>query len=181
MIEIGTGWRLDGAKAVKDFRMKAVTSTAPLLTTVENEESHDLNFYEKLLTKSNNNDGCLLFFSFLKEDIIGMVGATFDRKSLSGDSHVAEVKGMFVSAKYRHQNLGSRLMSALIQKLSELGITNVILEVLIENTDPSVPPDLRVVKFYEKLGFVQTGLSKDRCIYKGSSYNLVHMQKLLNV
>lgn len=68
----------DNAKAVKNFRMKAVNSTSPLLTTSENEATHDIAFYERLLKKSSISDGCLLLFAMSLGKILGMVGSTFD-------------------------------------------------------------------------------------------------------
>lgn len=194
---------------VRAFRHKAVVSTVPILTTIENETTHDNAFYEKLLTKSSTRDGCLLLFSVLKDPeqvgeankpntiigsdkiigfdkIIGMVGATFDKKSLIGDSHMAEIKGMFVSARYRRSSVGSSLMTKLHEELEKIGINNFILEVLVEDIGDShedhidsYDPGFRAVKFYEKLGYQKTGLSKRRYLYDNIYYNVISMQKII--
>ncbi len=74
--------------------------------------------------------------------VVGYVGS---QSVLDG----ADVMNLAVSAQYRRQGVGERLMQLLEDKLKEKGVCMLALEVRVSNA--------AAISLYEKLGFYQAG------------------------
>ena len=79
-----------------------------------------------------------------------LVGGVFGHRGLNG---IGWIRGLIVSLDYRHRNIGSRLLSALIRYFINLGVTEV--SAVIPFNYGSVS------NFYEKNGFIKKGIIKE--------------------
>lgn len=66
--------------------------------------------------------------------------------------HIGRVFSIAVYPKYQNRGIGSCLLKEIIRVLSKYGVSQIILEVRQSN--------LKAKRFYERHGFIQTGIAK---------------------
>ena len=78
--------------------------------------------------------------------------------------------GMGVHPNYRGQGLGSRLLSACIQKAWAKGLTRIVLQARADN--------LHAIALYEKFGFKNEALKSQAMRFDGEYFDAVQMRLL---
>jgi ribosomal protein S18 acetylase RimI-like enzyme len=116
-------------------------------STYEEESQIPKLKFEAYIDESSPNH--FMFGAFEGEQLIGLAG--FDRMERQRARHRGEVVHMYVDAKYRGQNIGERLLRALLEEAFALeGIEQAQLSVIAGNE--------RAIKLYEKVGFRAFGI-----------------------
>ena len=77
---------------------------------------------------------------------------------------------MGVHPNYRGQGLGSRLLSACIQKAWAKGLTRIVLQARADN--------LHAIALYEKFGFKHEALKSQAMRFDGEYFDAVQMRLL---
>ena len=83
------------------------------------------------------------FVAEYNEEIIGCVTLFIERKFIHNGGKSGHIEDVVVRKKYRDGDIGSRLVSKLIEKAKEVGCYKVVLDCGCD-----------VAPFYDKLGFI---------------------------
>jgi ribosomal protein S18 acetylase RimI-like enzyme len=87
-----------------------------------------------------------------KDDIAAGILTYGSSKDIDLNNSYIEILRIYIQPSYWGQNLGAELMAWGLDKLQQQGCAKVTLWVIEEN--------MRARKFYEKLGFVQDGVTR---------------------
>lgn len=104
----------------------------------------DLQHTKTEIVKTLNLESCLCYLLYDDTKLIGYLIGDF--RTFPDNRYGFYVSYVYISSKYRNRKLGSELMNQLIKKCNNIGTKFIVL-----TCDTN---DEKVVKFYEKLGFV---------------------------
>jgi ribosomal protein S18 acetylase RimI-like enzyme len=107
------------------------------------------------------------FFALDKEEVVGW--ADIFPAWAHAVSHCGSL-GMGIHPTYRRQGLGSRLLTACIEKAWTKGLTRIELEARADNGP--------AIALYEKLGFTHEALKAKAMRFGGSYFDAVQMRLL---
>lgn len=155
----------------KDIRLEFL-KTEPQATSFsyEIEVLKDENQWKADLDELFNQESAIFWVAEEDERFVGIVGSI--RESSPKQKHIAIVISMFVSATYRGQGLGKKLLGSL---LSELEKDESIVKYNLDVTTTQES----AVKLYESFGFEKVGLWKKEYFVNGEYYDVHEMEKYL--
>ena len=99
-----------------------------------------------------------------------MMGAFWNNRKKLG--HIASIYGVYVSADYRGQGVGTLLMTSLLAEITTLPYIAKI-NLTLNTTQ------IAAQKLYEKFGFQPIGVAHRELKYEGRYYDELYMEKLL--
>ena len=101
----------------------------------------DKKFFSNLIENKNS----FLYIQKNKEDVVGFVAGTISEKD-------CDIIMMVIDVKSRRNGFGSLLLKNILHVLRDMGITNIYLEVAVNNSP--------AVNLYEKCGFEKINIRK---------------------
>lgn len=101
---------------------------------------------------------------------IGMIACVVSDRVKT--KHIAEVFGVYVSAHYRGQGVGTRLLEHSLRSIRRKG--------RVIKVKPAVNPEQpAAVRLYKKAGFVVTGRARKELKVGRNFFDMLYMEKLL--
>lgn len=153
----------DDVEIYKNIRLEMLQDAPESFgASYEETSNKDLSFFE------DKTENAPIWGAFDNDELVGVAGY-FLNQSLK-TKHKAALWGVYVTPKFRGQNLAQRLSRAVIDNLpkqAELILTNV------------VAGNKAAEKTYKSLGFEQYGLEKCALKYNGQYYDEIMMVKFL--
>ncbi|MFW5993917.1 MAG: GNAT family N-acetyltransferase [Halanaerobiaceae bacterium] len=158
----------DDAKELLNY-MKQVFSETEFLLREPGEFEMTVKEEEEFLEKMNQSENNLFILARVDGRIVGSLG--FTGSELNRYSHQGEF-GMSVLREYWGNGIGSLLIETLINWAADNGITRISLRVDEDNE--------RGIRLYEKFGFQQEGILKNKKRLADGTYrNEYVMAKLI--
>jgi len=112
----------------------------------------------------------ITLFARKGDKLTGMVSAIFNDKLKT--KHIAEIVGAYVDQNYRGHGIGSLLMEAIIEKISQNPLIEKIRLNVITTQEPAIA-------LYKKFGFKVVGEFEKDLKIDDKYYNNYAMEKLL--
>lgn len=98
------------------------------------------------------NEGLKILLIEKDHQIVGFASICSSRDADTDPQKCGEISSIYMHPNFWHQALGKQLCSTALKELKKMGFSEAILWVLEENTQAH--------KFYETMGFTNTGLQK---------------------
>jgi len=160
-IEIRPLTEADSAR-YREIRLESLRlCPATFSVTLEMESSHSLEWFAKRLSFSR------MVGAFQGDEIVGIAGFLVHQGNCA---HSGRIIAVYVRERFRNQNVGRRLMEAILAIAAE-HVELVQLSVLSEN--------LPARRLYSNLGFEEYGIERKSHKYAGRYYDQVLMMKEL--
>ena len=115
-----------------------------LIVQCENEYFH--NFTTKNKVEDDLSNPLIHYYILVKEVVLGYINLWIDEDK-------AQINSLVILLEQRKKDYGSKLLEFTINKLNEIGIRDLTLEVRPSNT--------AALKLYEKEGFKQVSVRKN--------------------
>lgn len=116
----------------------------------------------------NNERDHFMFGAFDNETLIGITG--FERMKRARDRHRGELVQVYIESQYRGQNIGARLLRAVVEHAFTLdGIEQIQLSLIAGNESAG--------RLYEKIGFRTFGI-QPRYFKMGENYTDQQLMQL---
>lgn len=126
--------------------------------------------WKQFIMSSEEGKSSIMVCAYDGDQMVGSVAAYWSNREKV--SHVCNLGGMFVRAKYQNQGVGRKLVEKLFKLVVEMDrFRKIQLNVVEDN--------LHALNFYKKMGFIEVGVSRDGLNVDGHYHNLVNMDKFL--
>jgi len=123
------------------------------------------------IANSLNNLGSVMFCAYDAENMVGCIVAYWKDRAKTG--HIANIGGMYVRIEYQNQGIAKKLFDELLKELQSMNrFRKIKLEVVTDNP--------AAYNLYKKMGFVETGLSREELLIDGKYYDITAMEKYLS-
>lgn len=155
------------AVKIRDLRLEGLQAHAEAFgADYETDKNLPMSFWEK------NSEGDAMKTVFVAESNSALVGASGIRRFDSSKmSHAAVVWGVYVSAKYRGEKVGEKLINACLDWAKQKNLLSVKLAVATTNAS--------AIRLYVKCGFEVYGLDPQVIKANGIFYDELLMVRYL--
>lgn len=140
---------------IKDMAQEDLRQVAEIESQI-----FSLPWSEKAFEESLNNRNTLYIVAKEKEKVLGYTGMYISFQE-------GNITNIAVNPDYRRKKIGLKLISEILKRAKQIGVTDVILEVRETN--------VTAISLYEKMGFEEAGIRKN--FYEKPLENAIIMWK----
>lgn len=140
---------------IKDMAQEDLRQVAEIESQI-----FSLPWSEKAFEESLNNRNTLYIVAKEKEKVLGYTGMYISFQE-------GNITNIAVNPDYRRKKIGLKLISEILKRAKQIGVTDVILEVRETN--------VAAISLYEKMGFEEAGIRKN--FYEKPLENAIIMWK----
>lgn len=163
--------RVDEWEKYKDIRLASLRAFPTAFSSSYEEALKDTSEdWQIPIANSLSSRGSIMLCAFEGEQMVGSSVAYWKDRAKTG--HVANIGGMYVRSDYQHKGIGGKLFEQLLQELRNM---NRFRKIKLEVVSDNIP----AYNLYKKVGFVETGTSRDDFLIDGKYYDVVAMEMFL--